>query len=43
METEGFLLFNVDEREIIDVIPSDNNRELAFVTVQSQGVFLFNV
>lgn len=43
MSLDAFVLLRVDNREVAGVAPSVINAEQAIVTVQSQGVFLYNV
>lgn len=43
MSVESFVLLRVDNREVTGVAPSVHNAEQAIVTVQSQGVYLYNV
>lgn len=43
MSVEQFVLLRVDNREVCGISPCVNNVEQAIVTVQSQGVYLYNV
>ena len=43
MSVESFVLLRVENREVTGVAPSVLNPEQAIVTVQSQGVYMYNV
>lgn len=43
MEAESFVLLSVENREILGVEPSHSNPEAAIVTVQNQGVYIYDV
>eukprot|EP01122_Echinamoeba_exundans_P006749 TRINITY_DN1960_c1_g1_i2.p1 TRINITY_DN1960_c1_g1~~TRINITY_DN1960_c1_g1_i2.p1 ORF type:complete len:665 (+),score=151.33 TRINITY_DN1960_c1_g1_i2:110-2104(+) len=43
MEAESFVLLSVENREILGVEPSHLNPEAAIVTVQNQGVYIYDV
>jgi len=43
MSVEQFVLLRVDNREVCGVSPCVNDVEQVIVTVQSQGVYLYNV
>ena len=43
MSIENFVLLRLDKGEVAGIAPSVNHAEQAVVTVQSQGVYLYNV